>query len=105
MIQCQDCEFFHRDPTGRINFSCDPFSTIKEPECLTKWQLIKLDQMVQAYGATVEFYQRFAPMQEKMFKVMERELDDVDEAERWKRDEDEAEEPGEEDGPEGWKRP
>jgi hypothetical protein len=84
MIQCQSCPFFHREPTGRISFTCDPFSTIVEPECLNKWQLIKLDQMVQAYGATVEFYRKLAPMQEKMFKAMERELDDLNEGEKWK---------------------
>jgi hypothetical protein len=102
MIRCQDCEFFHRDPTGRISFSCDPFANIKEPECLTKWQLIKIDQMVQAYSATIDFYRRLAPMQEKMFKAMERELDDMSESESWK-DDPEHEDPGPDDSPEGWK--
>jgi hypothetical protein len=105
MIRCQDCEFFHRDAAGRISFSCDPFSTIKEPECLNKWQLIKLDQLVQAYGASVEFTRRFAPLQEKMFKMMERELDDADESERWKQEDAEGEEPESEDPPQGWTQP
>ncbi len=108
MIRCQDCEFFHRDEAGRITFSCDPFANIKEPECLTKWQLIKLDQMVQAYSSTMEFYRRFAPMQEKMFKVMEREIDDMDESDRWKQDEDEEHDPDrphEDDDGDQWKGP
>lgn len=93
MIQCSQCEFFRRDANGRISFACDPFSTIKEPECLTKWQLIKTDQMVQAYQGTLAYYRRLAPMQEKMFKVIEREMDDINESEKWKLDEDEDDAP------------
>lgn len=92
MIQCKDCEFFKRSEDGQIAFACDPFSNIKEPECLVKWHLIKTNQMVAAYQATLEYYHKLAPMQEKMFKVMERELDDMNEAEKWKVDEDEEEE-------------
>ena len=84
MIQCADCEYFHQDLGGNIRFSCDPFTTIKEPECLQKWQIIKLDTMVRAYEATLQVYNRLAPMQEKMFRHMEREMDDVDEADSWK---------------------
>jgi len=86
MIQCKDCEFFHKAPGGEISFSCDPFSDIKEPECLTKWQLIKINQMVAGYQATLDYYRKLAPMQEKMFKAMERELDDMNESEKWKAD-------------------
>ncbi|MFP4052464.1 MAG: hypothetical protein ACLFV7_01205 [Phycisphaerae bacterium] len=118
MIQCKDCEFFHRGEDGQISFSCDPFATIVEPECLAKWQLIKTNQlgadinhvnstlhnvdanmaqMVASYRATLEYYNRFAPMQEKMFNYMEREIDEANEGEKWKIDEDE-----EEDENEGW---
>lgn len=91
MIQCQDCEFFDRNAAGEIAFACDPFSNIKEPECLMKWQLIKVNQMVASYQATLSFYRKMGPMQEKIFKVMERELGDIDEAEKWKvADEDDA---------------
>jgi len=95
MIQCADCENYQRDSDGNIRFSCDPFTTIKEPECLGKWQLIKLDTMVRAYEATLQVYNRLAPMQEKMFRHMEREMDDVDEADSWKMgyDDDEDDEP------------
>jgi len=89
MIQCSDCEHFVRGPAGQVTFSCDPFSTIKEPECLTKWQLIKLDLMVHAYQATAQMYRKFAPLQEKLFNHMQREIDDLDEAEQWKTDSDE----------------
>ena len=84
MIQCNDCEYFHRDATGNPKLMCDPFVNIKEPECLTKWQFFKLDTMVQAYQATLAVYQRLAPMQEKMFRHMEREIDEIDEADKWK---------------------
>jgi hypothetical protein len=93
MIQCKDCEHFHRGENGEISFSCDPFNNIKEPECLTKWQLIKINQMVAGYQATLRYYERFAPMQEKMFKLMENEIDDMSESEKWKTsDEDDSRE-------------
>ncbi|MFQ5491709.1 MAG: hypothetical protein ACE5GE_13405 [Phycisphaerae bacterium] len=84
MMQCADCEFFSVGPDGRPDPRCDPFSTIKEPECLTKLQFIKLDRMVRAYEATLEMYERLAPLQERMFRHMEQELDEADEADAWK---------------------
>jgi hypothetical protein len=84
MIQCQDCEFFVRDESGRIMLRCDPFSTIKEPACLEKWQLLRLDGLLQAYQTTLRWYQKLAPLQEKMFDYMRREMEDLDEADRWK---------------------
>lgn len=96
MIQCKDCELFQRAENGEISFRCDPFSNIKEPECLIKWQLIKTNQMVASYQATLDFYRKLAPLQEKMFKVVEREIEDMDESEKWKTDDGDAE--GEEDG-------
>ena len=92
MIQCNECEHFARGPHGQLRFTCDPFSNIKEPECLVKWQLIKIDMMVRAYQATVEIYKRMAPLQEKIFRHMEQEIDDIDEAESWKHPDDEDEE-------------
>ena len=95
MLQCKDCEYFSRDEkTGRIVLRCDPFSTIKEPSCLEKWQLVRLDGLLQAYHVTLRWYQKLAPMQEKMFDMMKREMDDLDDTESWKQeyDEDEDEE-------------
>ncbi len=92
MMQCSECEFFVRGPGGQVGFKCDPFGTIKEPECLVKWQLVKLDLMVQSYQATVAMYRRLAPLQEKMFRHMEREIDDLDEGESWKQGTDDSEE-------------
>jgi hypothetical protein len=94
MIQCSECEHFVQGPGGQSGFTCNPFSTIKEPECLTKWQLIKLDTMVRAYQATLDMYRRLAPLQEKMFRHMQREIDDADEADSWKYDPDDPENPG-----------
>ncbi len=84
MIQCQDCEFFHRDASGTPHLTCDPHATIKEPECLLKWQLVRINVMVQSHQATLDMYSRFAPLQEKMFRHMEREIDDADQADTWK---------------------
>lgn len=93
MIQCSECEHFTRGPGGQVVFRCDPFSNIKEPECLAKWQLIKIDTMVRSYQATVAMYNRIAPLQEKMFKHMEREMGDIDEADRWKYDDEDDDNP------------
>ncbi|MFH1419505.1 MAG: hypothetical protein ABII12_14615 [Planctomycetota bacterium] len=114
MIQCSECEFFNREGSGRLGFKCDAFSTIKEPECLTKWQILrsaelsqKLDRMIAAYEATLAIYRRLQPLQEKMFRHMEREIDDAEEADTWKfgeasddsEQEDEGTEGDEEEGP------
>ena len=85
MIQCESCEYFSRDEaSGRIMLRCDPFRTIKEPACLEKWQLLRLDALLQSYHATLRGQQKLAPMQEKMFKFLKREMDDIDESEGWR---------------------
>jgi hypothetical protein len=91
VIQCSECEFFMRGPAGQLGFKCDPLSTIKEPECLVKWQLMrtnemgqKLDRLVAAYEATLEIYKRLQPLQEKMFRHMEHEIDETEDADSWK---------------------
>jgi hypothetical protein len=103
MIQCKDCEFCVIDPDGSIQLKCHPYQNIKEPECLTKWQLMKLDVMVRAYLSTVAQYKKLAPMQEKMMKAMEREIEEFEETEKWKfgdlEEEEETEEEKEDDEP------
>lgn len=107
MLRCEDCEYFGRDGRGRPRLSCDPCSTIKEPECLAKWQVLRLDDLVRSYQAMLDMYRRLAPLQERMIKHMERELDEADEADQWKQaydddanddeedvDDDEDDEPG-----------
>lgn len=91
MIQCKDCEFCEIGPDGRRVFKCDPFVNIKEPECISKWQLIRLDMLLAGHQETQKWYQRLAPLQDKIFKYMQREIEDIDESERWKTDEDEEE--------------
>ena len=94
MLQCEECEHFRRDAQGRIQLSCDPFSTIREPECLLKWQLLRQDALLQAYHSMLGWYQKLAPMQEQMFQYMKREMDEMDEGESWKysdQDDDEGE--------------
>jgi hypothetical protein len=99
MIQCKDCQYFHRSESGEISFSCDPFSNVVEPECLLKWQLIKINQMVAGYQSTLQYYQKLAPMQEKMFRFMEKEINELDESERWKTTDEDEEETDWEDSP------
>ena len=95
MIQCSECEFFQRGPNGQMKFQCDPFGTIKEPECLVKWQILKLseadqklDRIVAAYEATLAMHKRLEPLQEKMMRHMEREIDEAEDADSWKYDDD-----------------
>jgi hypothetical protein len=86
MIQCKDCEFCQIGPDNHKTFTCDPFSTIKEPECLAKWQLIRLDMLVASHQGLVRWYGRLAPLQDKIFKFMKRELDDMEQTDSWKLD-------------------
>jgi hypothetical protein len=92
MLQCEQCEFGGPLQAGKIMMRCNPFTNIKEEACLLKWQLLKIDAMVQAYQVTVQMYQRLAPLQEKMFRQIEREVDDIDEADSWKNGPDEEDE-------------
>jgi hypothetical protein len=100
MIQCVDCEFYESGPDGGRAFKCDPFVNIKEPECLTKWQLLRLEVLVSGYRGMVSQQQKLAPMQDKMMKYIERELSDLDEADQWKLDDDVEDDQPEEEGPE-----
>lgn len=84
MLRCQDCEFFRKLSDGSPELLCDPFSNIKEPECLHKWQISQLGVIAQSHKATLEMYRRLAPLQEKMFRHMEHEIDEAEEADRWK---------------------
>jgi hypothetical protein len=52
--------------------------------------------LVASYQRMTKWYGRLAPLQDKLFKYMQREIEDIDEAERWKVDDDEEKE--EEDG-------
>jgi len=90
MIQCQDCEFFSRGIDGSPVLACNPFSNIKEPECLQKWNLVHLSVIAKSHQATLEMYHRLAPLQEKMFKHLEREIDEVEESDSWKINQEES---------------
>ena len=89
MIQCKDCEFFEITSDGRRTFKCDPFINIVEPECVLKWQLLRLDLLAASYQGMAKWQEKLAPLQRKMFRYMEREIDDIDESDKWKVDEDE----------------
>ena len=91
MIQCKDCKFCEAGPDGKRTFKCDPFTNIVEPECIAKWQLIRLDMLLATYQGMVKWYGKLAPLQDKIFKYMQREIDELDETERWKLEADEDE--------------
>jgi hypothetical protein len=97
MIQCKECEFCEMDGKGQVQLKCNPFTSIKEPECLLKWQLLRLDLMTRAYMMTIAEYRKIAPLQEKLYRRMSREMEDMDEADSWKHDGEEGEKPREED--------
>lgn len=84
MLRCDECEYHRRNADGSSRLTCDPFSTIREPECLVKLQLVQLSTIARSHQATLEMYQRFAPLQEKMFRHMEREMDENEAADQWK---------------------
>lgn len=84
MINCTECEYYEQGADGRRSFKCDPFANIKEPECLSKWQILKLDMLFASYQGVISQQRQMAPMQSKIMKYIERELDDLDESDRWK---------------------
>lgn len=93
-----------REAGGRVGFRCDPFTNIKEPECLAKWQLLrsseltqKMDRLVAAYEATLEIYRRMQPLQEKMFRHMEQEIDEAEDTDAWKYGNSDDDDAGEDD--------
>ena len=97
MIQCKDCEYCDTGEDQRRSFRCDPFTNIKEPECLIKWQVLKLNSLIQYHEQLQQMYDRIAPMQEKLFQYMEREIEDQQDAESWKESlEDDLDEDGDE---------
>ena len=96
-MQCKDCEFCEMGPNGQRTFKCDPFVNIKEAECVAKWQLIRLDMLVANYRQMLGWYGKLAPLQDKIMKYMQREIEDLDEADQWKLTDQENNE--EDDGP------
>jgi hypothetical protein len=84
MIQCRDCDLCDVAPDGGVQFRCNPFTNIKEPECLLKHQLLRLDMMTRAYVSTIAEYRKIAPLQERLYRHMSREMDEMDDADSWK---------------------
>ena len=84
MIQCKDCEYYAVGADGSRVFKCHPFENIKEPECLVKWQLMRLDMLLATQQSLYRSNQKLAPLQDKLIKYVEREIDDIDEADGWK---------------------
>jgi hypothetical protein len=87
MIQCDKCELCEIGPDGRKMFKCDPFSSVKEAECIAKWQLIRLDMLLGSYQSMLKWYSKLGPLQDKIFKYVQREIGEMEESEGWKLDE------------------
>ena len=92
MIQCKDCELCEFRENGQRIFKCDPFLNVKEPECIAKWQLLRLDTLVASYQEMLKWYNKMAPLQDKLFKYMEKEVDSMDESEQGKLEEEDEDE-------------
>jgi hypothetical protein len=99
VIQCKDCEFCEMAPDGQAQLKCNPFTNVREPECLVKWQLLRLDLMTRAYMMTVAEYRKLAPLQDKLYRRMSREIDEMDDNDSWKRGPDDDPPEDEGDGP------
>jgi len=50
-----------------------------------------LQVIADSHQATLDMHRRFAPLQEKLFRHMEREIDETEEADSWKYDPSEEE--------------
>ena len=92
MIQCKDCELYQSDVDGKRAFKCNPFTNIKEPECIAKWQLIRLDMLLASYQGMLKWYGKMAPLQDKIIQFMQREMNELDESDSWKLEDEEPEE-------------
>ncbi len=75
MIQCADCELF---VDGVL--TCDPSANIKEPECLLKWQVVKLC----CIETHLELQTRLLPLTEQILQRVGGEIVERDEADDWK---------------------
>ena len=45
---------------------------------------VAVDALVANHRGLLSWYERMAPLQDKIFKFVQREMDDIDETERWK---------------------
>ena len=53
--------------------------------------------LVASYQGMLKWYGKLAPLQDKIFKYMQREIEDIDESDRWKLNEEEDEQDEEND--------
>jgi hypothetical protein len=55
--------------------------------------------LVASYRGMLRWYEKLAPLQDKIFKYMKREIEDINESEQWKLDDEEEEEENSTEGP------
>ena len=97
MLQCKECEFCEVGPDGEVKLNCNPFTNVKESECLLKWQLLRLDLMTRAYMATIAEYRKIAPLQKELYRRMKQEFKEMDDADSWKQSDEETDDEDEPD--------
>jgi hypothetical protein len=51
--------------------------------------------LVSGHQQLLKWYAKLAPLQDKIFKYMEREIEDLDEADRWRIEDEDEQEPDE----------
>ena len=93
MIQCKDCELCQIGPDGKRTFKCNPFTNIKESECIQKWQLIRLDMLLASYQGMLKMQGKFAPLQDKIMKYVQREIEDMEQTDSWKLEDEDVDYP------------
>lgn len=49
-----------------------------------KWQLMRLDMLLSTQEALFRNNEKLAPLQDKLIRYVEKEIDDIDDADSWK---------------------
>ncbi|ARN56749.1 hypothetical protein [Sedimentisphaera salicampi] len=93
MIQCKDCKYCKEGANGEMIFLCNPFKYIVEPECLQKWQIMKLNELLSIQTSQARANSKLNDIQDKIIKYVEREIDDMEDADGWKYLDDQEDDP------------
>ena len=91
MIQCSDCEHGRVQKDGLVTMTCHPGKNIKEPECLSKWMLLKLTNIERMWAHSIGATNDLIPLQVKLLQHNCAQIDDLEKGESWKQGSDEDE--------------
>ena len=84
MIQCSECEFGKAMPNGNIEMTCNTARNIKEPECLTKWMLVRLCNIERMQIQALSVSRGLMPLQAKLLQHNCAQIDELHKGESWK---------------------